>query len=74
MSRVKASAFYSWLNKLWLLKVQLGTSAAIWWVIEPHCMNTNLYPYLETSGVEAVDALQALFRAPWPLVQGQGQV
>ncbi len=28
----------------------LGTGTAIWWVTEPHCLNTNIYSYLETSG------------------------
>jgi hypothetical protein len=34
-------------NKLWWFKTQqpiLGTgTTAIWWVTEPHCLNTNIY-------------------------------
>jgi hypothetical protein len=39
VSRLKASAFYRWENKLWWFKTQqliLGTGAANWWVTEPH--------------------------------------
>jgi hypothetical protein len=28
----------------------LGTGTAIWWVTKPHCLNSNIYSYLETSG------------------------
>jgi hypothetical protein len=28
----------------------LGTGTAIWWLTEPHCLNTNIYFFSETSG------------------------
>jgi len=52
LSRLKASAFFSLLKKISCYETQqliLGTGTAIWWVTEPHCMNTNIYSYLETS-------------------------
>ena len=45
VSRLKASAFCIWKNKLWCFKKQqliLGTGTDIWWVTETHCGDVSL--------------------------------
>ncbi len=46
LSQLKASAFFTLQNFFSCYETQqliLGTGTAIWWVTEPHCLNTKIY-------------------------------